>query len=63
MDNVARSLDEPVMITTFLADSYGGLRLVATGGIESEIFPNSSASPHVETEFWRLVELATPRIT
>jgi hypothetical protein len=55
MDVVGKSLDQPVTITTFLADSYGGLRLVATGGIELEIFPNSSASPHVETEFWRLV--------
>ena len=55
MDDVRRSLEQPVMITTFLADSYGGLRLVATGGIEVEIFPNSSAAPHVETEFWRLI--------
>ena len=55
MEDVARSLEHPVTITTFLADSYGGVRLVATGGIEVEIFPNSSASPHVETEFWRLV--------
>ena len=55
IDDISRSLEQPVTITTFLADSYGGLRLVATGGIELEIFPNSSASPHVETEFWRLV--------
>jgi len=55
MDEVGRSLEELVTITTFLADSYGGARLVATGGIELEIFPNSSAAPHVETEFWRLV--------
>ena len=55
MEDVSRSLEQAVTITTFLADSYGGVRLVATGGIELEIFPNSSASPHVETEFWRLV--------
>lgn len=55
MDEVGRSLDQSVLITTFLADSYGGVRLVATGGIELEIFPNSSPSAHVETEFWRLV--------
>ena len=55
MKDIDRSLEQPVTITTFLADSYGGVRLVATGGIELEIFPNSSASPHVETEFWRLV--------
>lgn len=55
MDGVNRAFERPVTITTFLADSYGGTRLVATAGIELEIFPNSSPSPHVETEFWRLV--------
>lgn len=55
MDEVARLLEQNVVITTFLADSYGGVRLVATSGIELEIFPNSAAAPHVETEFWRLV--------
>ena len=45
-------------ITTFLADSYGGVRLVGTGGLELEIFPNSSAAPHIETEFWRLIRFA-----
>jgi hypothetical protein len=55
IEAVARVLEQPVVITTFLADSYGGVRLVGTSGIELEIFPNSSASPHVETEFWRLV--------
>jgi hypothetical protein len=43
------------MVTTFLADSYGGVRLVCTRGIEVELFPNSSSAPHVETEFWRVV--------
>ena len=55
MEEVARLLERGVTVTTFLADSYGGLRLVGTGGFEMEIFPNSSAAPHVETEFWRLV--------
>jgi hypothetical protein len=54
-EDVARCLEQPVVIATFLADSYGGVRLVGTGGIELELFPNSSASPHVETEFWRLI--------
>ena len=44
-----------IQVTTFLADSYGGVRLVCTGGLEVEIFPNSSPAPHVESEFWRLV--------
>jgi hypothetical protein len=56
MEEVSRLLDQQnVVITTFLADSYGGVRLVATSGIELEVFPNSAAAPHVETEFWRLV--------
>jgi hypothetical protein len=55
MAEVGRLLDQSVVVTTFLADSYGGVRLVCTGGMELEIFPNSSPSPHVETEFWRLI--------
>ncbi|MFL5612720.1 MAG: hypothetical protein ACJ796_03580 [Gemmatimonadaceae bacterium] len=56
MEEVSRLLDQQnVVITTFLADSYGGVRLVGTSGIELEVFPNSAAAPHVETEFWRLV--------
>lgn len=55
LKEVARLLDDVVTVTTFLADSYGGVRIVCTGGIEVELFPNSSPAPHVETEFWRLV--------
>jgi hypothetical protein len=55
MNEVSRLLENGVVITTFLADSYGGVRLVCTGGIELEVFPNSSPAPHVESEFWRLV--------
>jgi hypothetical protein len=55
IEEVRRLLEVPVVITTFLADTYGGVRLVASGGIELEVFPNSSPSPHVETEFWRLI--------
>lgn len=55
MGEVMRLLEQVVAISTFMADSYGGVRLVCTGGLELEIFPNSSASPHIETEFWRLV--------
>ena len=52
---IMQLLETPVFVSTFLADSYGGLRLVCTGGIEMEVFPNSSPAPHVESEFWRLV--------
>lgn len=55
MHEVANMLDAGVVVATFLADTYGGVRLVATGGFELEIFPNSSQSPDVETEFWRLL--------
>jgi hypothetical protein len=55
MKEVSRLLESPVVLSTFLADSYGGVRLVCTGGIEVELFPNSSPAAHVETEFWRLV--------
>jgi hypothetical protein len=55
LKDVARLLDDAVTVTTFLADSYGGVRIVCTGGIEIELFPNSSPAPHVETEFWRLL--------
>jgi hypothetical protein len=54
MTQVAEIFEGGVAVTTFLADSYGGARLVCSGGIEIELFPNSSAAPHVETEFWRL---------
>ena len=60
MVEVMQLLQQPVAISTFMADSYGGARLVCTGGLELEIFPNSSASPHIETEFWRLVRGGQP---
>lgn len=56
MNDVATMLAEKAVVSTFLADSYGGLRLVCTAGIEIELFPNSSPAPHVETEFWRLFQ-------
>jgi len=55
MREVSQLLDGNIVVSTYVADSYGGVRLVCTGGIEVEFFPNSSPAPHVETEFWRLV--------
>jgi hypothetical protein len=55
MKHVSQLLESPIIVSTFMADSYGGVRLVCTGGIEVELFPNSSPAPHVESEFWRLV--------
>lgn len=60
MTELAGLLDGDVVISTFIADSYGGMRLVCTGGLELEIFPNSSPSPHIETEFWRLTRAGQP---
>jgi hypothetical protein len=58
--DLASTFTTEVVLTTFLADSYGGVRLVCTSGIEIELFPNSSAAPHVETEFWRLLRPDEP---
>ena len=55
MQELMRVLEHETTVTTFMGDSYGGVRLVCTGGLELEVFPNSSPAPHVETEFWRLV--------
>ena len=60
MEELARAQEAPPTVTTYLADSLGGFRLVCTAGIELEVFPNSSAAPHVETEFWRLVRPGLP---
>ena len=60
LSEVREMLAEQVVVTTFLADSYGGIRFVCTGGIEIELFPNSSAAPHVESEFWRLSRASEP---
>lgn len=60
MTDVSARLASGVAVTTFLADSYGGVRLVCSGGIEIELFPNSSPAPHVESEFWRLSRASEP---
>lgn len=53
-----------LMVTTFLADSYGGFSLVCSRGVELDVFPNSSAADHVETDFWKLGRPGTsePRV-
>jgi hypothetical protein len=60
MSELATLFESDIVVSTFLADTYGGVRLVCTGGVELEIFPNSSAAPHVETEFWRLIRAGQP---
>jgi hypothetical protein len=54
----------PPTVTTFVADALGGFRLVLSGGLELEVFPDSAPVPHVETEYWRLLRpgLADPHV-
>jgi hypothetical protein len=49
---------EPPVVERAAADDVGGFSLALTGGLALDVFPNSSESPHVETEFWRLVQHA-----
>jgi hypothetical protein len=39
-------------------DEYGGFALRLTGGMRVEVFPNSTPTGHVATEFWRLLQPA-----
>lgn len=45
----------PLVVTTFVCDDLSGVRLVLTDGVELEVFPNSSAAPHVDSEYWRVL--------
>jgi hypothetical protein len=47
-------------VATFVADALGGFRLVLAGGVELEVFPDSTPAPHVETEYWRLSRPGLP---
>jgi hypothetical protein len=40
-------------------DHYGGFALHLSDGLRLEVFPNSTPTGHVATEFWRLVQSAT----
>jgi hypothetical protein len=40
-------------------DQYGGFALHLTGPMRLEVFPNSTPTGHVATEFWRLLQPAT----
>ncbi len=50
----------PPVVTTFVCDDLAGVRLVLTDGVELEVFPNSSAAPHVDTEYWRVLRPGEP---
>lgn len=50
----------PPVVNTFVCDDVFGVRLALTDGVELEVFPNSSAAPHVDTEFWRVLRPGEP---
>lgn len=45
----------PPTVATVAADAFGGLRLGLSDGATLEVFPNSAAAEHFESEFWRLL--------
>lgn len=47
--------DAPPVVAAVSADRFGGVRLTLDAGRLLEIFPNSTPTGHVSTEFWRLV--------
>jgi hypothetical protein len=42
-------------VTAAAVDPYGGLRLTLSDGLALELFPSSTPTGHVSTEFWRLI--------
>ena len=50
----------PPTVNTFVADALGGFRLVLSGLMELDVFPDSAPAPHVETEYWRLLRPGHP---
>jgi hypothetical protein len=41
-------------VTAVAPDPYGGVRVELADGVVLELFPNSTPTGHVSTEFWRL---------
>ena len=46
---------EPLTVTSTVADDLGGVWLSLSGDLTLVVFPDSSHTEHVETEFWRLI--------
>ena len=53
-----RAAGAPPAVTRVEADPFGGARLVLSDGLVLELFPNSTPTGHVSTEFWRLTSAA-----
>lgn len=50
----ARRAGDPFVVESAAADRFGGVRIALRGGVVLELFPNSTPTGHVATEFWRL---------
>ena len=50
----ARRADAAVSVTAAVADPLGGARIGLSDGLVLELFPSSTPTGHVSTEFWRL---------
>jgi hypothetical protein len=50
---------DPPAVSSAVVDELGGLRLTLTGGLALELFPTSTPTGHVSTEFWRLLRPGT----
>ena len=49
----------PPVVQHVTADPLGGVRLALSDGASLDVFPNSSAAEHLETEFWRITRPGT----
>ena len=49
-----RAAGAPPALARVEVDPFGGARLALTDGLVLELFPNSTPTGHVSTEFWRL---------
>lgn len=51
-----------VPVASVVADAFGGIRLALAGGVVLEVFPTSTPTGHVTTEFWRLARPGTGEV-
>lgn len=50
---------DPPVVRTAIADPWLGLRVELSDATALELFPNSTPTGHVSTEFWRLLQPGT----
>ena len=46
----------PIRVESIAGDPFGGFRLICSAGVAFEVFPNTSAVPHDDSEYWRLLQ-------